>query len=66
MTISYPYRKIKTTFREINTMDQTHIHLVITHLPIFGSILGGQIRHSEIWKGATTPIDNTQSESDDD
>ena len=28
--------------------------------------LGGQIRHSEIVKGATTPIDNTESESDDD
>ena len=24
-------------------MDQTHIHLVITHLPIFGSILGGLV-----------------------
>ncbi|GAB1445552.1 hypothetical protein MASR2M41_12580 [Flammeovirgaceae bacterium] len=28
--------------------------------------LGGQIRHSEIVKGATTPIDNTESESYDD
>jgi uncharacterized membrane protein len=24
-------------------MDQTHIHLLITHLPIFGSILGGVV-----------------------
>ena len=24
-------------------MDQTHIHLLITHLPIFGSILGGLV-----------------------
>ena len=22
-------------------MNQTHIHLIITHLPIFGSLLGG-------------------------
>ncbi len=28
--------------------------------------LGGQIRHSEIVKGATTPIDNTENEGDDD
>lgn len=24
-------------------MDQTHIHLLITHLPIFGSLLGGLV-----------------------
>uniref|UniRef100_UPI0040490F08 hypothetical protein n=1 Tax=Flavobacterium sp. TaxID=239 RepID=UPI0040490F08 len=24
-------------------MNQTHIHLLITHLPIFGSILGGVV-----------------------
>ncbi len=30
-------------------MDQTHIHLVITHLPIFGSILGGLVLAYGIW-----------------
>jgi hypothetical protein len=27
--------------------------------------LGGQTRHSEIVKGATTPIDNTENKGDD-
>ncbi|RUA31872.1 MAG: hypothetical protein DSY77_12425 [Bacteroidetes bacterium] len=30
-------------------MDQTHIHLLITHLPIFGSILGGFVLAYGIW-----------------
>lgn len=30
-------------------MDQTHIHLLITHLPIFGSILGGFVLAYAIW-----------------
>lgn len=30
-------------------MDQTHIHLVINHLPIFGSILGGLVLAYGIW-----------------
>ncbi|HPN69529.1 MAG TPA: hypothetical protein PLZ32_08415 [Saprospiraceae bacterium] len=30
-------------------MDQTHIHLLITHLPIFGSILGGIVLAHAIW-----------------
>ncbi len=30
-------------------MDQTHIHLVITHLPIFGSILGGLVLAYDLW-----------------
>ncbi|MBK6543952.1 MAG: hypothetical protein IPO78_12055 [Saprospiraceae bacterium] len=30
-------------------MDQTHIHLIITHLPIFGSILGGFVLAHGIW-----------------
>jgi uncharacterized membrane protein len=30
-------------------MDQTHIHLLITHLPIFGSILGGLVLAHGIW-----------------
>lgn len=30
-------------------MDQTHIHLLITHLPIFGSILGGFVLGYAIW-----------------
>lgn len=30
-------------------MNQTHIHLIITHLPIFGSILGGLVLAHGIW-----------------
>ena len=30
-------------------MDQTHIHLLITHLPIFGSILGGFVLAYGLW-----------------
>jgi uncharacterized membrane protein len=30
-------------------MDQVHIHLLITHLPIFGSILGGLVLAHGIW-----------------
>ena len=38
-------------------MDQTHIHLIITHLPIFGSILGGFVLAHGIWtKGNQTKI----------
>lgn len=31
-------------------MDQTHLHLLSTHLPIFGSILGGLVLAYGIWK----------------
>lgn len=38
-------------------MDQTHIHLVITHLPIVGSILGGLVLAYGLWtKGSETKI----------
>lgn len=30
-------------------MNQTHIHLLITHLPIFGSILGGIVLGYGLW-----------------
>jgi len=30
-------------------MNQTHIHLLITHLPIFGSILGGIVLAQALW-----------------
>ncbi|HUM51092.1 MAG TPA: hypothetical protein PK431_04725 [Chitinophagales bacterium] len=30
-------------------MNQTHIHLLITHLPIFGSILGGIVLAYGLW-----------------
>lgn len=30
-------------------MDQTHIHLLITHLPIFGSIFGGFVLAHGLW-----------------
>jgi uncharacterized membrane protein len=30
-------------------MNQTHIHLLITHLPIFGSILGGLVLVYGLW-----------------
>ncbi len=31
-------------------MNQTYIHILITHLPIFGSILGGLVLAYGIWK----------------
>jgi uncharacterized membrane protein len=34
---------------KIKTMDQVHVHLLITHLPIFGSILGGLVLAHGIW-----------------
>ena len=34
-------------------MDQTHIHLIITHLPIFGSILGGLVLAYGLWTKST-------------
>lgn len=38
-------------------MDQTHIHVVITHLPIFGSILGGLVLAYGLWtKSSETKI----------
>jgi len=30
-------------------MDQTHLHLLITHLPIYGSILGGFVLAYGLW-----------------
>ncbi len=30
-------------------MNQTHIHLLVTHLPIFGSILGGLVLAQGLW-----------------
>ena len=30
-------------------MNQTHLHLLITHLPIFGSILGGVVLTHALW-----------------
>lgn len=30
-------------------MDQTHLHLSINHLPIFGSILGGLVLAYGLW-----------------
>ena len=30
-------------------MNQTHIHLLVTHLPIFGSILGGLVLAHGLW-----------------
>lgn len=32
-----------------NTMNATHLHLVITHLPIFGSILGSFVLAYGLW-----------------
>jgi len=34
------------------TMNQTHIHLIITHLPIFGSILGGLVLGYGVFTGS--------------
>ena len=38
-------------------MNQTHIHLLITHLPIFGSILGALVLAYGLWKNS----DSTKS-----
>lgn len=38
-----------TTFVKMFSMNQTHIHLLITHLPIFGSILGGLVLAHGLW-----------------
>ena len=35
-------------------MDQTHIHLLITHLPIFGSLLATLVLGFGIWKKSST------------
>lgn len=35
-------------------MDQTHLHLLITHLPIFGSILGGLVLAYGLWAKSNT------------
>lgn len=37
-------------------MDQTHIHLIITHLPIFGSILGGLVLAHGLWTKSNQTI----------
>lgn len=38
------------------SMDQTYIHLLITHLPIFGSILGGLVLLHGIWTKSNQTI----------
>lgn len=35
-------------------MNQTHIHLLITHLPIFGSLLGTLVLGFGMWKKSST------------
>jgi uncharacterized membrane protein len=37
-------------------MDQTHIHLLITHLPIFGSLLGTLVLGYGMWKKSNTTM----------
>ncbi len=37
-------------------MNQTHIHLLITHLPIFGSILGGLVLAHGVWTKSNQTI----------
>jgi uncharacterized membrane protein len=37
-------------------MSQTHIHLLITHLPIFGSVLGGFVLIHGIWRKSNTTL----------
>lgn len=37
-------------------MDQTHIHLLITHLPIFGSILGAVVLGQGLWTKSNQTI----------
>lgn len=37
-------------------MDQTHLHLMITHLPIFGALLGALVLAFGLWKNSSTTI----------
>lgn len=37
-------------------MNQTHLHLLITHLPIIGSILGAFVLIHGIWKNSNTTL----------
>lgn len=37
-------------------MNPTHIHLLINHLPVFGSILGAFVLAQGIWKKSSTAI----------
>lgn len=37
-------------------MNQTHLHLLITHLPIFGSILGGLVLAHGLWTKSNQTI----------
>jgi uncharacterized membrane protein len=37
-------------------MDQTHLHLLITHLPIFGSLLGTLVLGFGMWKKSDTTM----------
>lgn len=37
-------------------MDQTHVHLLITHLPIFGSVLGAIVLGYGLWTKSTHTI----------
>lgn len=37
-------------------MDQTHLHLLITHLPIFGSLLGTLVLGYAMWKKSDTTM----------
>ena len=49
-------------------MNQTHIHLLITHLPIFGSILGGLVlassTNSGSGDGSSAPVTDTSHAGD--
>ena len=37
-------------------MDQTHIHLLINHLPVFGSILGAVVLAQGMWRKSSSTI----------
>lgn len=37
-------------------MDQTHLHLLITHLPFFGALLGALVLAFGLWKTSSTTI----------
>lgn len=52
------FNKLKSFFLgKANVMDQTHVHLWITHLPIFGSILGALVLGYGLWtKSSHTKI----------
>ena len=49
MTLIMISLRVGHYLRNKKIMDQTHLHLLINHLPIFGSILGGLVLAYGLW-----------------